>query len=204
MSEQRHPEGVTPFDQEDQADSRGQVTDGDYPLRKGEVVQPDDVRPTRKVASKRSRRSGSRRVLDRVAPPASKRRKGLATGLAIGAGVGGTVGGGAEWVGYQLGKLTPGGSSLSAEHSPYGVEGVTVDDARKGTERNRREHAASEAAREASAGQSGEVDVSEAGVTGYVELDSETPDDTTTVVTGGVSADRDPGTGGVSAGDSAG
>lgn len=55
-----------------------------------------------------------------------------------------------------------------------------------------------------SAGQSGEVDVSEAGVTGYVELDSETPDDMTTVVPGGVSADRDPGTGGVSAGDSAG
>ncbi|MEX2043441.1 MAG: hypothetical protein WD926_00935 [Patescibacteria group bacterium] len=138
-------------------------------------------------------------MLDRFAPPSSKRRKGIATGAAIGAGFVGTAGGGAERVGYQIGKMTSGGSSLSAEHGPYGVEGVTVDDARKGTERNRQEHATAEAAREAAAGQSGEIDVSEAGVTGSVELDSPNPDDMTSPTgTGGISAENDSETGGVS------
>lgn len=186
MSERgRHPEGAAPFDQENGADSRGQVKDGTYPLREGEAVRPDDAQP------QESR--GSRRILDRVAPPTSKRRKGIATSAAIGAGLIGTAGGGAEWVGYQIGKMTSGGSSLSAEHSPYGVEGVTVDEAREGVERNRQEHARDEAAKEAD-----EAAADQEEVPSSVELDSPNPDDMTSPTgTGGVAAERDPGTGGV-------
>ena len=53
----------------------------------------------------------------------------------------------------------------------------------------------------ATASQSGVIEVSEAGTTGYIDLDNPNPEDTTGVTkpveTGGVPAERDPGTGGV-------